>query len=364
VDPQANPGAEGLFRQNCSSCHGALVPRADSIEAATEIILQGGPHQTMPVWGQVLTQSQLDALVTYTLEAAAGAPAELGQRLFAENCSACHGDFGEGGPNPTRAGDVIAPISSAEYLRTRDDPTLRAIISQGQPNFGMSPFGTANGGPLDDDQIDAIVDYIRSWESNPPVELPPEVQVQTLSLSGSDIFADLCAQCHGPDGRGLIGPSLADADFQADNTDQQIFDTINEGHPATAMIGWGEVLSADQIAQLVDFIRTLPDEGPGEGATPPAEEVSFQADILPILSDECGVCHGSMGGWDASSYDSVMTTGDNGPVVVPGDPASSLLVAKLNGTQDIGGAMPPSGLLDAETIELISQWVEAGALDN
>ncbi|MGA9533326.1 MAG: c-type cytochrome [Anaerolineales bacterium] len=359
VDPQTNPQAESLFQQNCSSCHGDVVPRADSVDSAREIILQGGPHQTMPVWGDVLTASQLDALVSYTMEASKGTPVEVGRELFGQYCTACHGDFGEGGPNPSRAGDVIAPISSAEYLHTRDDVTLKSIISQGQPNFGMSPFGTANGGPLDDEQIAAIVNYIRTWEDNPPVELPPEVQVQAFSLTGGEIFSDLCAQCHGEDGRGLIGPSLANAGFQGSNTDQQIFDTINEGHPATAMIGWGEVLSSEQIAQLVDFIRSLPDKG-----SETQGEVSFQADILPVLDQECSICHGSLGGWDASSYESVMTTGDNAPVVVPGEPANSLLTTKLEGTQDIGGEMPPSGPLAPQIVDLFTQWVQAGAPDN
>ena len=65
------------------------------------------------------------------------------------------------------------PISTAEFLKTRDDFTLRSIIAQGQPNFGMSPFGSAYGGPLDDTSLDALVAYLRSWEQKPPVELPP-----------------------------------------------------------------------------------------------------------------------------------------------------------------------------------------------
>src|SRR4030065_116286 len=87
--------------------------------------------------------------------------------------SESQGPLGVGAPNPSRAGDVIAPISSREYLGTRDDATLRAIISEGQPDFGMSPFATTDGGPLDDQEIDAIVAFLRSWESDPPAEVPP-----------------------------------------------------------------------------------------------------------------------------------------------------------------------------------------------
>jgi mono/diheme cytochrome c family protein len=90
-------------------------------------------------------------LVKFTLSAAEGTSVEVGQQLYSQNCASCHGEFGEGGSNPTRAGDIILPISTAESQKTRDDFTLRSIIAQGQPNFGMSPFGSTYGGPLDDE---------------------------------------------------------------------------------------------------------------------------------------------------------------------------------------------------------------------
>jgi mono/diheme cytochrome c family protein len=314
------------------------------------------------VWGNILTAEQLDALVSYTFNASQGTSVDQGRQLFADNCSVCHGEFGEGGANPTRPGDIIAPISSAEYLSTRDDATLKAIISQGQPNFGMSPFGSSNGGPLDDEQINAIVAYLRSWESNPPVELPPEIDVQQLSVNGPEIYQELCAQCHGVEGEGGVGPALNDAQFQDSNTDQAIFDTINNGHSATPMIAWGEILSAEQIQQLVNFIRTFKPGETGVTPTPPAVIPSFATDIQPIFKAKCATCHGSLGGWDSSSYQAVTTTGNNAPVVIPGDPKKSILVQKLEGTQ--GGIMPPSGKLPDADIQKIMDWIAGGAPDN
>jgi mono/diheme cytochrome c family protein len=108
-------------------------------------------------------------------------------------------------------------------LKTRDNFTLKQIISQGQPNFGMAPFGSAFGGSLEDDEIDAIVAYIRSWENDPPVELPPEVAVKgDITLAGDEIYDALCYQCHGADENGVrVAPSLGDPEFQASNTDQE-----------------------------------------------------------------------------------------------------------------------------------------------
>ncbi|HET7009546.1 MAG TPA: c-type cytochrome [Anaerolineales bacterium] len=360
VDPEL-PEGRPLFQQYCAACHGARVPAAATPSQAREIISSGGPHQTMPVWGDILTPEQIEALTAYALEAGEGAPVELGAELFATNCATCHGDFGEGGANPTRPGDVIAPISSAEYLKTRDDSTLRAIIAQGQPNFGMSPFGTAYGGPLDDPDIDAIVAFLRSWELSPPVELPPEVATTPIAVSGAEIYADVCAQCHGPIGEGGLAVALSDSAFQERNTDEDLYNSINLGHDATAMIGWGEILSADQIRELVAFIRQL---GGVQVATTPSGAVSFRNDVFPILQANCGGCHGTIGGWDASTYDRVINSGSHGPAVVPGNVDASLLADKLLGTHTQGTIMPPGGALPFEEIETILNWIAAGAPNN
>ena len=212
----------------------------------------------MPVWGEILTDLQLEALVAYAIEAAEGTPIEAGQLIYSDNCADCHGDLGEGGSNPARPGDIIAPISTAEYLRTRDDGTIRSIISQGQPNFGMSPFGSAFGGPLDDEEIDNLVAFIRSWEADPPVELPPEITFDTVALSGFEIFSEVCSQCHGITGSGDTGPSLQAAEFRTTSSSEDIFSSISEGHDVTDMIAWGSILSSEQVSQLVNFIEGLP----------------------------------------------------------------------------------------------------------
>lgn len=390
MKPSEAPSAAELFDLRCARCHGDRLPTSENFAVAKEAIATGGSHETMPVWGEVLTDEQLAALVQYTLASSSGTSVETGQLIFLENCASCHGDFGEGGENPGRTGDVIAPISTAEYLKTRDDATIRAIISQGQPNFGMSPFGTAFGGPLEEEQIDALVTFIRSWEADPPVELPPELPSNIVALDGVDLYLEVCSQCHGFSGEGDTGPSLRDYDFRTFNTSEDIFTTINQGHEATDMIAWGAILSSEQIQELVGFIEELPIDDPTP--TPEAEETpeaaveeetaepeptaeptaapenSFSLNVAPILEARCVDCHeiNGDGGWDARTYDSVMTTGDNAPVVIPGDAEGSLLAQKLLGTHEEGDIMPPPNTrpLNEDLIQIIIDWIAAGAPDN
>ncbi|MEK7325738.1 MAG: c-type cytochrome domain-containing protein, partial [Chloroflexota bacterium] len=117
------------------------------------------------------------------------------------------------------------------------------------------------------------------------------------------------------------------------------------------------------IQQLVRFIRSLRVSGEEPGGTPAAPP-SFSEQILPLLEAKCSLCHNQktkLGGWDASSYEAVMTTGDHAPVVIPGDAAASLLSQKVSGAQAQGDIMPPAGLLPEDEIQLIVDWIAAGA---
>ena len=372
VDPGSYPAGATLFGQHCAACHGEKVPSTPDRESAVKIISSGGSHMTMPVWGNILTQEQLDALVKYTYDASKGGGTGIGETLFANYCSACHGQFGEGGVNPALAGDIIAPISSAEFLKTRDDTTIRNIISQGQPDFGMSPFGDANGGPLDDEQLDALVEYIRSWEANPPVQGPPQLPTATPppvvtaptpepvpSLTGGQLFAIACASCHGSTGEGGVGPAFNVDEFQEKYDDQVLFDTISNGHTATPMVAWGDNLSKEQIQLLVDYIRVL------GGILPETQTVSFSGQVAPLFQAKCQMCHNqgtALGGWDATSYQAVMTTGNSGTVVVPSDISKSILAQLVTGAK--GVLMPPSGKMSDAEIQIILDWIAAGALEN
>ena len=363
VNPSSVPAGPDLFRQYCSQCHGTQIPAAASVEQARQTISVGGAHQTMPVWGDVLTQAQIDALVTYVVDSAQGTSVQRGQTLFAQNCAVCHGDFGEGGPNPSQPSQIIPAIGTAEFLSTHDDTTLFQIINQGQPDRGMSPFGSANGGSLDDDQINSIVSFLRSWQANPPVTTPPQITLPPLSMSATEIYSKICSQCHGQNGEGTaVGPTLNDL---SDDTDQEIGAVIGQGITDTNMLAFGSILSNKQISDLVALIRTFPPPQSSSQPTPTGQPIpatpTFNADILPIFEQDCKVCHGNLGGWDSTTYQSVMTTGDHAPVVIPGDPINSLLAQKLQGLSKIGTIMPPGGELPDAAIQTILAWIAAGA---
>lgn len=114
-------------------------------------------------------------------------------------------------------------------------------------------------------------------------------------------------------------------------------------------------------ALLVTALGGCGSEGAAPVTRPPGVPPSFVADVLPLFQRECNACHGSLGGWDATSYQGVMFSGDHGPTVIPGDPEGSLLVQKLLGTHSEGIIMPPAGRLADHQIQVVLDWIAAGA---
>ncbi|HYV56802.1 MAG TPA: cytochrome c, partial [Candidatus Nitrosopolaris sp.] len=160
VSPQVAAGAHTFNQFACSQCHGlqgeggvdpavpALTTVGQSLTVAqlTHIINHGlgesaNPKQPyMPVWGEVLSKTQVADLVAYiraglppvsdtqpvSIPAGQGA-AVAGAALYVRyGCINCHGPNGLGGvPNPLSPDKTIPPLSGQGFRH--DFPTDKAI---------------------------------------------------------------------------------------------------------------------------------------------------------------------------------------------------------------------------------------------
>lgn len=95
-----------------------------------------------------------------------------------------------------------------------------------------------------------------------------------------------------------------------------------------------------------------------------AEVPDYAKEIKPILQERCFACHGALQQQADLRLDSgklLLTGGDSGPVIVPGQPAESLLLERITET-DAALRMPPEGEpLTAEQIQKLTAWIAAGA---
>jgi len=93
------------------------------------------------------------------------------------------------------------------------------------------------------------------------------------------------------------------------------------------------------------------------------QNVSFEAQVLPIFQAKCGECHGSRYpelDLTLTSYEGVLAGSDYGIVVQPGDSLESYLVGMIE-----SGEMPQDGEpVSPEELLLIKSWIEQGALEN
>ncbi|NVB79862.1 MAG: c-type cytochrome [Kofleriaceae bacterium] len=74
---------------------------------------------------------------------------------------------------------------------------------------------------------------------------------------GKQIFKTRCASCHTEDGHGLIGPNLTDGFQIHGSTRMDIYNTVSNGAPGTAMLAWGEQLPATDVLAAAAFAISL-----------------------------------------------------------------------------------------------------------
>jgi mono/diheme cytochrome c family protein len=111
--------------------------------------------------------------------------------------------------------------------------------------------------------------------SGPANPLAPDAP--TLN-AGRLLYQANCLICHGANGAGdgpaAVGLSPGPADFTqhmlpGKHTDGQVFLWIRDGVPGSAMPGWGQRLSEEQLWQLVTYLRTF-----GRSAAPPTAQAA------------------------------------------------------------------------------------------
>ncbi|MFZ0423332.1 MAG: cytochrome-c oxidase, cbb3-type subunit III [Xanthobacteraceae bacterium] len=174
----------------------------------------------------------------------------LGGRAFADNCAPCHGAGGGGAkgyPNLTDDdwlwGGTLDAISQTitHGARSGDDDGHQGSM----PAFGRD-------GMLKRDDIVAVADYVRSL-SGLSTTLGADLK------RGAKIFADNCAVCHGPDGKGqrAVGSAnLTDKIWLYGSDTGTIIDGIWNGHGGV-MPAWGKKIDPITIKALTVYVHTF-----------------------------------------------------------------------------------------------------------
>lgn len=83
---------------------------------------------------------------------------------------------------------------------------------------------------------------------------------------GDALFNQSCASCHGTNATGGSAPTLNSKQFLAATTDSQAALIVTGGVPGSSMSAWsidfGGPLTAEQIRQIVTYLRSLEPNAP------------------------------------------------------------------------------------------------------
>ncbi|MCC0026791.1 MAG: cytochrome-c oxidase, cbb3-type subunit III [Brucellaceae bacterium] len=167
-------------------------------------------------------------------------------RLFADNCAACHGPAGEGGPSYPALNDPTwlwsgNPDEIALTIRhgiNASDPDTR---SAEMPGFDW----------MERNDRAALASYV--------VALPTGAAEQ--DSHAATLFADNCVACHGDGGQGGLeigAPSLADRSVIYGQDWHTVMVTLQNGRKGV-MPAWGGRLSDAEINLLAVFVARLGD---------------------------------------------------------------------------------------------------------
>jgi mono/diheme cytochrome c family protein len=184
-------------------------------------------------------------------------------------CVQCHGIGGHGGVDP-----AVPPLDAIKQSLTVAQ--LAHIINHGLGESAnpKQPYMPVWGQVMSKTQVSNLVTYIRA--ALPPVTYADPVPVPTgqgAAVAGAALYVRYgCINCHGPNGLGGVPnplsadgtiPVLSGQGFRTQfNTDAKIAAVIRSGSvigkaPIVSMPHWGGIISNQQMAQLIAYLKTL-----------------------------------------------------------------------------------------------------------
>jgi cytochrome c oxidase cbb3-type subunit 3 len=172
-----------------------------------------------------------------------------GKATFGDNCAPCHGSGAQGGRGYPNLNDDVwlwgGKLEDIQHTITvgvrSTDPNTRE--SQ-MPSFGRD-------GILKPAQIDDLTEYV--------VHLSGRPADGKAVARAAQLFAQNCAMCHGPQGkgnRGMGAPNLTDNEWLYGPMRADIHDQIWNGRGGV-MPTWGGRLSPETIKALAVYVHSL-----------------------------------------------------------------------------------------------------------
>ncbi len=167
---------------------------------------------------------------------------KMGGRLFASNCSVCHGSDAKGAygfPN----------LTDHEWLWGGEPETIKTSIMEGRQATMPSWLNV-----IGEDGIRHVSGYVLSLSGR---DTPEGVNIDIEQ--GQKIFASTCVACHGAEGKGtqaMGAPDLTDNVWLYGSSFGQVQQTLRYGRNGR-MPAQKEILGNDKVHLLAAYVYSL-----------------------------------------------------------------------------------------------------------
>jgi cytochrome c oxidase cbb3-type subunit I/II len=216
------------------------------------------------------------------VQAAAGF--ELGEKIYLENCAACHGQNGDGkGPEANRLKTKPRDFTTGNY-KFRSTPSgslpldkdIFRTISHGVRATSMLPQLH-----LSENERWAVTEYLKTFSKrfktekplNPvPIPAPPSPSRDPITLGKTMYTESGCSQCHGAEGKRdassanelkdesgspIVPTDLTLKPFKSGPGPLDLYRTISTGLNGTPMPTYADVLTPRERWALVFYILSI-----------------------------------------------------------------------------------------------------------
>ncbi|HVM15065.1 MAG TPA: c-type cytochrome [Egibacteraceae bacterium] len=206
-----------------------------------------------------------------------------GEEDYTQMCAECHGgDAGGGAATAPDDPESVWPAPALNNIvaRYEDNPNIDdieefiiATIERGRPGTPMPAWGREYDGPLTDEQVENITNWILAQQVDPEEDAEAVAQpTDAPGQSGEDLYQGNCAKCHGADLQGGVGPPLVNV-FDR-HSEAQILAILRHGiyvPTGAIMPPWQDGYmypdarySDSALQRIVDYLREQQADDPDE----------------------------------------------------------------------------------------------------
>jgi cytochrome c oxidase cbb3-type subunit 3 len=174
-----------------------------------------------------------------------------GASAWTRYCALCHGKDANG-----YAADHAPSLVSPTFLESASDEFIARGIREGRPGTAMAAYGKVRGGPLDEDEIAAILTFLRD---RGPARMPLPLSASPVvgdPARGDAVYEQHCRSCHGTRAERATAVHLSNATLLASASDAFLRHAVVHGRPGTPMPAFSGVLSGQEIDDAVALLRS------------------------------------------------------------------------------------------------------------